>query len=212
MRRLGDFRWFLRGSGLVAEPRQVIGAFLQRLFPGQRDDRGGEDNFDEEAHEMSEFVMTLTLSIEPIPFPLLIGVVDVPGKRCWRRHGCRWGYRRLDLRCLGWRREMLADYWSFADPLLERLVPRQRNQRGRNDDFEEKAHFGGEYEVRSRKSEVGGRRSVKADKGIRDWNEPRGSQKYRSATSSSGRPRSSHGLKLVCRARALVCRSRKTDY
>ena len=136
---------------------------------------------------MLGFVMTLALSVEPVGFPLFIGVVDVPGKRCWRRRGCRWGNRRLGLRYLSRRREMLADYWGFADPFFERLVPRQRDERAGNDDFEEKAHFGGEYEVRSQKSEVRGRRSVKADKGIRDWNEPRGSQKARTATSSSGR-------------------------
>ncbi|MEN3371322.1 MAG: hypothetical protein V7609_3465 [Verrucomicrobiota bacterium] len=54
---------------------------------------------------------------------------------------------------------MMAHHWGFAGPLLERLFPSQRNQRGGDDDFEEEAHGG------IGKSEVGSQRSAKSDKG-----------------------------------------------
>jgi hypothetical protein len=87
--------------------------------------------------------MTLALSVEPICFPLLIGVKDMSSERFWGRRGCRWWNDSLDRWCgrRSWRRKMLADHWGFADPLLKRLFPGQRDERGGEDDFDEEAHF-----------------------------------------------------------------------
>ena len=88
--------------------------------------------------------MTFALSVEPVTLSLLISVKDVSSERFWRRRGCRWRNDSLDLSCgrRSWRRKVLADHWGFADPLLKRLFPGQRDERGGEDDFEEEAHGG----------------------------------------------------------------------
>jgi hypothetical protein len=47
---LDDLGWVFRSGELVAEPRDLAGSFVERLFPSQSDQGGGEDDFDEEAH------------------------------------------------------------------------------------------------------------------------------------------------------------------
>jgi len=66
----------------------MIDLFFQRLFPGQCEDRGGEDEFEENTHSGLGLVMTLALGVEPVTLSLLIGVVDVAGERFWSRRGC----------------------------------------------------------------------------------------------------------------------------
>lgn len=43
-------RRFYDRCSLVGEPRQFTGSFFQRFFPSERYERGGQDDFDEEAH------------------------------------------------------------------------------------------------------------------------------------------------------------------
>src|SRR5205809_950149 len=83
--------------------------------------------------------MTLTLRVEPVLFSLLVGVVDVPGERCWRRRGGRRWNRRLVLRCRS--REMMPDDRRFAHPFFKRFLPGQRDQRRGEDNFDQEAHF-----------------------------------------------------------------------
>src|SRR5437764_1488411 len=106
---------------VLSEPREFANAFFQRFFPGQRDDRGGDDKVEEETtHSNLGLVVTLALRVEPVLFSLLVGVVDVPGERCWRRRGrCRWN-RRLVLPCRS--REMMPDDRRFTDPFFKRLL------------------------------------------------------------------------------------------
>ena len=43
-------RSFRGGRDLVTNPRNFAGALFQGFFPGQRDERGGEEDLEEEAH------------------------------------------------------------------------------------------------------------------------------------------------------------------
>lgn len=88
--------------------------------------------------------MTLALSVEPVSLALLVSIKDVSSERFWRHRGCRWRNDSLYLSCgrRSRRRKMLADHWGFADPLTERLLPAQHDERGGEDDFEEEAHGG----------------------------------------------------------------------
>jgi hypothetical protein len=43
-----------RRRKMLADQRSLAGPFLERLLPAQRDERGGEDDFEEEAHFRSE--------------------------------------------------------------------------------------------------------------------------------------------------------------
>ena len=129
---------------ILSEPRDLAGALLQRFFPSQRDDRGGDDEIDEETHPSLGLVMTLALGVEPVTLSLLIGVIDVAGKRFWRSRGR--GRRNGGLDGLGrglrGRRNMLTDHGRFADPFFDGLIPDQRDQRGGEDEFEQEAHGG----------------------------------------------------------------------
>lgn len=73
----------------VADPGQVASAFFQGFFPGERDKGGGEEDLEDKSHGGLGFVMALALGVEPVGFPVLVGVINVPGKDFGRRRGCR---------------------------------------------------------------------------------------------------------------------------
>lgn len=50
LRLRGLRRRFHDRGDLVADPRRFAHPLLERLVPGQRDERGGKDDLEEEAH------------------------------------------------------------------------------------------------------------------------------------------------------------------
>lgn len=62
---------------LVVEPWD---AFFQRLLPGERDDRGGDDELEDDAHSRSGLVMAFALGVHPVALAVFVGVKDVAGE------------------------------------------------------------------------------------------------------------------------------------
>lgn len=134
-------RWFccfVRHDELP-DPGNLGGALLGGFFPGERDERGGDDEFENEAHGGSGLVVAAALGVEPVLLALVVGVIDVAGEFFRRR---RTGRRRgFGLRSLGVRAQIVADAGGFAGPLFERFIPGERDQDAGDKEFEEKAHF-----------------------------------------------------------------------
>ena len=71
---------FVRRDDLVSNPRRFAQAVPERFVPGETDQQGDDNDFEEEAHGRLGFVVTAALSVQPVPLALLVGVIDVPGK------------------------------------------------------------------------------------------------------------------------------------